>query len=84
VITVNHVEPEEDRNVQPRLFQGDMLQAIDLLGIGDPQDRASAALFKNFFHRLLDRFLELGRVGTKSDVLSDATEGVTSRLTIRG
>ena len=43
-IAVDHVEAEQQRDVQPALLEGEMLQPIDLLRIGEPQHRADATV----------------------------------------
>jgi len=35
---VDDVKTEEDGDVEARLFDGDVLQAVDLFGIIEPQD----------------------------------------------
>jgi len=38
VVAMNHVQPEQHRDVQARLFHGHVLQPVDLFGIRYPQD----------------------------------------------
>ncbi len=49
-IAVDDVEAEEDRDVEARFFDGDVLVAVDFFWIGDPEHGAGAA----FFDDLLD------------------------------
>ena len=50
---MNHVESEDQRDMQPALLHRKMLEAIDLLGIGYEQERSHLALQNQFIAELL-------------------------------
>ena len=41
-VAVDHVEPEQDRDLEPRLLDGDLLQRVEALGVVDPEHGAGA------------------------------------------
>jgi hypothetical protein len=41
---VDHVEGEEERDLRRALFNGDLLERVELLGVVQPQDRTGATL----------------------------------------
>ncbi len=59
VIPVDHIEPEQNRNVKARLVHGNVLPAVDLLGIGDPQYGSRAVLASDLFGHYPILLLEL-------------------------
>jgi len=47
-MAVNDIEPEDDRNVQPRFLHRDVLEMIGPLGADHVEHRADAALCNKF------------------------------------
>jgi len=47
---VDDVEPEDERNVQARVVDGEMLETIDLDGVGDEEEGADLALADLLIH----------------------------------
>ena len=48
-IAVDDVEPEEDGDVEARFVDGDVLEAVDLLGVGNPEDGTGAVFSESIF-----------------------------------
>ena len=41
-VAVDHVQPEQDGDMKARFIDGDVLPAINFLGLGNPEDGTSA------------------------------------------
>jgi outer membrane protein assembly factor BamB len=64
-LAVDHVHGEEQWDFEARLFHGDVLEAIDVVGVGDVGDGAKAAG--------LDGLLELSTAGGEAVDLDELT-----------
>src|ERR1700679_962088 len=78
-ISMNHVKAKDDWNMETRLFDCDMLKAIDLLDVHLPKDRAYPTLsneiiwflFSDTGHHETRRFIELPDLLVESHLLQE-------------
>ena len=79
---MDHVETEQERDLRRALFDGDLLERVELLAVVEPEDGAGAALADDVFG--LGRIGEqaAGKLGELPDLLLEAhprEQGVDAR-----